>query len=85
VRLSDDHHVISQADGSVISPICVSQHWARTIRTTELAHLRFHDLRHAHATHLLAKGVHPLQIDGTDSEKENLIKSKGSDGGHDQN
>jgi integrase len=59
VRLSDDHLVISHADGSVISPIYVSQHWARTIRTTELAHLRFHDLRHAHATHLLAKGVHP--------------------------
>jgi integrase len=59
VRLSDDHLVISHADGSVISPIYVSQHWARTIRTTELAHLRFHDLRHAHATHLLAQGVHP--------------------------
>jgi integrase len=24
-----------------------------------LAKLRFHDLRHAHATHLLAMGVHP--------------------------
>src|ERR1700682_4039297 len=34
VRLSDDHLVISHADGSVISPIYVSQHWARTIRTT---------------------------------------------------
>jgi integrase len=59
VRLSDDDLVISHADGSVISPIYVSQHWARTIRTTGLAHLRFHDLRHAHATHLLANGVHP--------------------------
>jgi len=59
VRLSDDHLVISHADGSIISPIYVSQHWARTIRTTSLAHLRFHDLRHAHATHLLANGVHP--------------------------
>jgi integrase len=58
-RLSDDHLVISHADGSIVSPIYISQHWARTIRTTELAHLRFHDLRHAHATHLLANGVHP--------------------------
>jgi len=33
--------------------------WARTIRKTRLARLRFHDLRHAHATHLLANGVHP--------------------------
>jgi integrase len=44
---------------SVISPIYVSQHWARTIRTTRLAQLRSHDLPHAHATHLLANGVHP--------------------------
>jgi integrase len=54
VRLSNDDLVISHADGSVISPIYVSQHWARTIRTTRLAQLRFHDLPHAHATHLLA-------------------------------
>jgi integrase len=26
---------------------------------TRLKHLRFHDLRHAHATHLLASGTHP--------------------------
>jgi integrase len=59
VRLSDDDLVIAHADGSIIQPIYVSQHWARTIRKTRLAHLRFHDLRHAHATHLLANGVHP--------------------------
>jgi integrase len=59
VGLSDDDLVIAHADGSVVQPIYISQHWARTIRTTQLAHLRFHDLRHAHATHLLANGVHP--------------------------
>jgi integrase len=59
VRLSDDDMVIAHADGSLIQPIYVSQHWARTIRKTKLAHLRFHDLRHAHATHLLASGIHP--------------------------
>jgi integrase len=26
---------------------------------TRLPQLRFHDLRHAHATHMLASGVHP--------------------------
>jgi integrase len=62
VGLSDDDLVISHADGSVISPIYISQHWARTIRTTKLAHLRFHDLRHAHATHLLAGNVHPKVV-----------------------
>jgi integrase len=59
VGLSDDDLVVAHADGSVVQPIYISQHWARTIRSTELAHLRFHDLRHAHATHLLANGVHP--------------------------
>jgi integrase len=57
--LSADDLVLAHADGSVFQPIYVSQHWARTIRKTRLAHLRFHDLRHAHATHLLANGVHP--------------------------
>jgi integrase len=59
VGLSDDDLVIAHADGSVVQPIYISQHWSRTIRKTRLAHLRFHDLRHAHATHLLANGVHP--------------------------
>jgi integrase len=59
VGLADDDLVIAHADGSVISPIYISQYWARAIKRTRLARLRFHDLRHAHATHLLANGVHP--------------------------
>jgi integrase len=59
VRLSDDDLVVGHADGSMVSPIYISQLWARKIAKTGLARLRFHDLRHAHATHLLANGVHP--------------------------
>lgn len=59
VRLTDDDLVISQPDGSIVAPIYISQLWARLIARTKLARLRFHDLRHAHATHLLANGVHP--------------------------
>jgi integrase len=59
VRLSDDDLVLGHADGSMVTPIYISQLWARTIAKTRLARLRFHDLRHAHATHLLANGVHP--------------------------
>jgi integrase len=59
IRLSDDDLVITHADGSIVQPIYVSQLWARAVQKTQLAHLRFHDLRHAHATHLLANGVHP--------------------------
>lgn len=57
--LSEDDLVLGHPDGSLVKPIYVSQHWARLIRKTSLPHLRFHDLRHAHATHLLANGVHP--------------------------
>ena len=59
IGLSDDDLVIGHADGSMVSPIYISQLWARMIAKTRLARLRFHDLRHAHATHLLANGVHP--------------------------
>jgi integrase len=59
VRLSDDDLVIAHADGSIVAPIYISQLWGRVIKRTKLARLRFHDLRHAHATHLLANGVHP--------------------------
>ena len=59
VGLSDDDLVIAHPDGSIVQPIYVSQQWARLIAKTPLARLRFHDLRHVHATHLLANGVHP--------------------------
>jgi integrase len=59
VGLSDDDLVIAHADGAMVTPIYISQLWARKIAKTRLARLRFHDLRHAHATHMLANGVHP--------------------------
>jgi len=31
----------------------------KVISKTDLPRIRFHDLRHAHATHLLSSGVHP--------------------------
>ncbi|MHC2371296.1 integrase [Bradyrhizobium diazoefficiens] len=58
-RMSDDDFVVSHPDGSMIPPVHVSQQWGFAIAKTGLAKLRFHDLRHAHATHLLAMGVHP--------------------------
>ena len=33
--------------------------WDRHIAKTTLPRIRFHDLRHAHATHLLSSGIHP--------------------------
>jgi integrase len=57
--MSDDDLLVAHEDGSQITPIYISQQWARLIAKTPLARLRFHDLRHAHATHMLANGVHP--------------------------
>jgi integrase len=59
-RLSDDDFVVTQADGSPLRPHSLGQEWVRFLaRTRALPRIRFHDLRHAHATHLLASGVHP--------------------------
>jgi integrase len=59
-RLSDDDFVVAQADGSPLLPHSIGQEWTRFLgRHRDLPRVRFHDLRHAHATHLLASGVHP--------------------------
>jgi integrase len=59
VRLTDDSFVAAQADGSPLQPRSLTHEWVRLIAKTTLPRIRFHDLRHAHATHLLASGVHP--------------------------
>jgi integrase len=59
-RLSDEDFVVAQADGSPLRPHSLGQEWVRFLaRDANLPRIRFHDLRHAHATHLLASGVHP--------------------------
>ena len=59
-RLSDDDFVVAQADGSPLRPHSLGQEWVRFLAgSTTLPRVRFHDLRHAHATHLLVSGVHP--------------------------
>lgn len=59
-RLSDDDFVVAQADGSPLLPHSIGQEWVRFLRRLRhLPRIRFHDLRHAHATHLLASGIHP--------------------------
>jgi integrase len=59
VRLSDDSFVVAQVDGTPLQPDTLTQDWFRKLANTKLPRIRFHDLRHAHATHLLSQGVHP--------------------------
>lgn len=51
--------VFPRPDGSPMPPDLLSTNFAAFIRRSGLKHIRFHDLRHSHATQLLLQGVHP--------------------------
>jgi len=60
VPLTDDAFVVAQADGSPLQPRTFTQQWYQLLANNKaLPRIRFHDLRHAHATHMLSSGVHP--------------------------
>lgn len=59
IRLAEDSFVVAQADGKPLQPRSLSHEWVRLISKTTLPRIRFHDLRHTHASQLLAAGVHP--------------------------
>ncbi len=54
--------VVERGDGSPWRPATLSRAWRRLADTAGLAGVRFHDLRHAHATLMLASGVHPKVV-----------------------
>ena len=56
---SENDLVIDRGDGSALNPDTLSSGWARFLSRAGLPHVRFHDLRHAHATLMLQQGVHP--------------------------
>jgi integrase len=60
VPLTDDAFVVAQADGSPLQPRTITHQWYLLLANNKaLPRIRFHDLRHAHATHMLSSGVHP--------------------------
>jgi integrase len=59
VRQTGETLVCGRADGEPKSPLALSQEFARLVgRTKDIPRVRFHDLRHSHATQLLRDGVH---------------------------
>lgn len=54
----DNDYVFTGPDGSPLSPDTTTHQFGRLAVRAKLPGLRFHDLRHAHATLLLASGVH---------------------------
>jgi integrase len=59
IRQTDDMHVVAQIDGQPLMPQSLTHEFSRFIASNTLPRIRFHDLRHTHATQLLASGVHP--------------------------
>lgn len=59
IRLSPETLIAARPDGEPIQPRSLTHEWQKLVKRCGLRVIRFHDLRHAHATHLLASGVHP--------------------------
>src|SRR5207245_4378713 len=48
--------------GGPLHPCTLTSRWRQFLRRQRLPAIRFHDLRHAHATLMLAQGVHPKVV-----------------------
>jgi integrase len=60
IPLGEDTFVVAQADGCPLQPRSITRQWLLLLsKNKALPRIRFHDLRHAHATHMLSSGVHP--------------------------
>lgn len=59
VRQNDTTFLYTREDGGPVQPRSLTHAWNQMLAKTTLPRIRFHDLRHAHATHLLSSGIHP--------------------------
>jgi integrase len=59
VRLTDNQHVVAREDGEPLQPRSLTHASIKFLRRRGLQHIRLHDLRHTHATHMLKAGIHP--------------------------
>jgi integrase len=59
IRQTDATFVYAREDGEPMQPRSLTHAWQQMVARTALPRVRFHDLRHAHATHMLSSGVHP--------------------------
>lgn len=59
IRPDGDSFVIAQVDGQALQPRSLTHEWVRVLGKTSLPRIRFHDLRHTHASQMLSAGVHP--------------------------
>jgi integrase len=60
IRQTGETLVCARADGKPLQPQSLTHQFTRLIsRVKDIPRVRFHDLRHSHATQLLLAGVHP--------------------------
>jgi integrase len=59
VRPTADTFVCAREDGEPQQPNSIGHAWDRFLAATDLPRIRFHDLRHSHATAMLARNIHP--------------------------
>jgi integrase len=59
VRIDESSFVCAGEDGQPVQPQSLTHAWHRFLAKSGLPRVRFHDLRHSHATHMLGSGVHP--------------------------
>ena len=62
VGLEQERLVFSYADGGPFLPNRLTQVFAAKVRGMGLTRVRFHDLRHSHASLMLKQGVHPKVV-----------------------
>ncbi|WP_231597521.1 tyrosine-type recombinase/integrase [Bacillus sp. SA1-12] len=54
--------VFTQKNGKPIQSTEMARNYRKLVETSGLPYIRFHDLRHTHATLLLQQGVHPKVV-----------------------
>jgi integrase len=59
IVLNENHYVCARLDGGPSHPTRLTRLFNQFMRDHKLPPVRFHDLRHSHATHMLAAGIHP--------------------------
>ena len=59
IQLAESDLVFSKPDGSPLKPDTITRSFLRIARSVGLQGVRFHDLRHTHATIMLQQDVHP--------------------------
>jgi integrase len=54
--------IFAQKNGKPIQPTEMHRNYRRIIQSSGLPYIRFHDLRHTHATLMLQQGIHPKVV-----------------------